>query len=157
YALVLRGHTGPVHRIGFSPDSSRVLTAADKTARIWDAVRGEPLAVLKGALHPDVVQAVAKSATRSAEKDDYRNTPFSQEQIARYQAERMAHQRTHMENEILGELSHGEFSPDGRSVVTVSRDAPVVVEVKGSGAGSQPATEELPHVPVRIFEATAGN
>jgi WD40 repeat protein len=156
HALLLQGHTGPVGMIRFSPDGSRVLTAADTKARIWDAVSGESVTVLKPVLHPEVVQAINKYATRSAEETDYRNTPFSQEQIARYRAERIAHMRARMESEILGGLTQAEFSPDGRSVVTVSRDAPVVLEAKGAGPGSQRASEELPHVPVRIFEATTG-
>jgi WD40 repeat protein len=61
-----------------------------------------------------------------------------------------------MEAEIRGYLSDAEFSADGRFVLTVSRDAPVVREVKGSGAASQPANEELPYIPVRIFEANSG-
>ncbi len=44
---VLR-HEGPVWRVAFSPDSSRVATAsADRTARVWDLAGGEPV-VLRG-------------------------------------------------------------------------------------------------------------
>jgi WD40 repeat protein len=44
-ALVLRGHTGPIVDVSFSPDGSRIATAsADQTARIWNADgTGEPL------------------------------------------------------------------------------------------------------------------
>ena len=45
---VLKGHEGPLERADFSPDGSRVITAArDGTARIWDAVSGEQHVVLQ--------------------------------------------------------------------------------------------------------------
>jgi WD40 repeat protein len=51
---VLAGHKGPVLRVAFSPDGSRIVTAsADKTARVWDAATGEALIVLRG--HDDIV------------------------------------------------------------------------------------------------------
>jgi WD40 repeat protein len=47
--VVLRGHTGPVTSVRFSPDGSLAATASrDATARIWDARTGAPLHVLRG-------------------------------------------------------------------------------------------------------------
>lgn len=43
-ALVLRGHTDPVHDQVFSPDGKRIATAAnDETIRIWDTATGQEL------------------------------------------------------------------------------------------------------------------
>ena len=44
----------------FSPDGTRVVTASDdKTARLWDAATGAPIAVLSG--HEDAVWSAAFS------------------------------------------------------------------------------------------------
>jgi WD40 repeat protein len=46
--LVLRGHKDGLHGASFSPNGSRIVTAAeDKTARVWDAANGRELAVLQ--------------------------------------------------------------------------------------------------------------
>jgi WD40 repeat protein len=48
-SAVLQGHTAPLRAAVFSPDGQRVLTASnDRTARIWDARTGQPVAVLQG-------------------------------------------------------------------------------------------------------------
>jgi serine/threonine protein kinase/WD40 repeat protein len=45
----LRGHRARISDVQFSPDGRRVLTAsADGTARMWDAVSGAPLGVMRG-------------------------------------------------------------------------------------------------------------
>jgi WD40 repeat protein len=54
----LRGHTGFVHHLAFSPDGSMLATASfDKTIKIWDAETGKELSTLKG--HTDHVYCVA--------------------------------------------------------------------------------------------------
>ena len=40
--LELRGHTGAVRSVGFSPDGTRIVSGSeDKTIRIWDANTGD--------------------------------------------------------------------------------------------------------------------
>src|SRR6516225_4546028 len=53
WRFALGGHASPVTSAAFSPDGSRIVTASeDKTARIWDAVSGKEIAVLRGHLTP---------------------------------------------------------------------------------------------------------
>lgn len=45
--LILFGHTGFVSCVSYSSDSLRLLSSDDKTARLWDAITGQPLSVIK--------------------------------------------------------------------------------------------------------------
>ena len=48
--LELKGQTGRVDSVSFSPDGTRILTGSwDKTARVWDARTGQLLLELSGA------------------------------------------------------------------------------------------------------------
>src|SRR6266852_5992098 len=56
----LKGHTGWVGAVAFSPDGKLLATAsADKTGKLWDVESGEVKATLSG--HTDCVCAVAFS------------------------------------------------------------------------------------------------
>jgi WD40 repeat protein/DNA-binding SARP family transcriptional activator len=58
--LTLAGHTGEVWGVTYSPDGDHLATAGeDKTARIWDARRGDELLTLTG--HTDAVNRLAYS------------------------------------------------------------------------------------------------
>jgi WD40 repeat protein/predicted Ser/Thr protein kinase len=58
--LTLKGHSGRVAGVAYSPDGRRLASAgADETVRVWDAVSGHELLVLKG--HASTVRAVAFS------------------------------------------------------------------------------------------------
>ncbi len=47
--LELKGHTGEVTSVAFSPDGTRIVTGSeDQTAKVWDARTGTPLLELKG-------------------------------------------------------------------------------------------------------------
>src|SRR5262249_498945 len=47
--LTLRGHTGAVWCVQYSPDGTRLATASnDRTAAIWDAATGKKLLTLRG-------------------------------------------------------------------------------------------------------------
>jgi WD40 repeat protein/tRNA A-37 threonylcarbamoyl transferase component Bud32 len=56
----LRGHTGPILAVAYSPDGQRIVTgSADHTAKVWDAARGKELLTLRG--HTEPVKSVAFS------------------------------------------------------------------------------------------------
>src|SRR5262245_19423422 len=56
----LKGHSGWVGAVAFSPDGQRLATAsADHTVKVWDAVSRKLLVTLEG--HKDIVCSTASS------------------------------------------------------------------------------------------------
>ena len=112
--LAVLEHDGAVVAASFSPDGSRIVTASDdKTARVWDARTGEPLAkplqhqgwVAAASFSPDSSRIVTASLDKTARVWDARTG----EPLARP----LQHQ---------GPVSAASFSPDGSRIVTASLD-----------------------------------
>jgi WD40 repeat protein/serine/threonine protein kinase len=58
--LTLKGHTGWVTSLGYSPDGNRIVSGSlDKSLKVWDAVTGKETLTLKG--HSATVNSVAYS------------------------------------------------------------------------------------------------
>ena len=79
--LELKGHTGGVISVSFSPDGTRIVTGSgDQTAKVWDARTGTALLELKGhtgrvssvTFSPDGTRIVTGSEDRTAKVWDAR-------------------------------------------------------------------------------------
>src|SRR5262249_23766284 len=116
--LTLRGHEGDVLFAAFSRDGKRVVTGSlDNTARIWDAITGEQIAVLSG--HEKFLRSAAFSPDGAlVVTASFDNTARIWEAAT---GKEIAVQRVG----INGLAGVAKFSPDGTRVITVSEDLTV--------------------------------
>jgi small GTP-binding protein len=111
---VLRGHTGRINRIAWSPDGRRLASASrDKTIRIWDVERGECTTMLRE--HEDWCTSVAWSPDGGRlARDSYGNTVCIWDAAT---GETLAMLRGHTEA-----VTCVTWSPDGRRLASGSFD-----------------------------------
>jgi WD40 repeat protein len=126
--LTLKGHTGTVYSVGFSPDGRRIVTGGsyDNTAKVWDAASGRETLTLKG--HGNTVRCVSFSP------DGQRILTGSDDHTARVWD--AASGRLLLTLRLKGHtrsLTAVSFSPDGRRIVTGSYDNTVKVWDAASG------------------------
>ena len=117
--LTLKGHTGSVLSIAFSPDGKRIVTgSSDKTVRVWDAVTAQELLTLKG--HTVAVVAVAFSP------DGSRIVTGSSDKTVRVWDAVTAQELLTLKGHTVAVVAVA-FSPDGSRIVTGSSDKTVRV------------------------------
>jgi WD40 repeat protein len=107
----------------FSPDGQRLVTASvDKTARVWDAITGQPLTeplkhegpLVSVSFSPDGQRVV--TACSANERDAYEGPGYARV----WDAATGRSLTEHLRHEAL--VSSARFSPDGKRVVTASFD-----------------------------------
>ena len=123
--LALKGHSGLVTSVAFSPDGTRIVTGSwDHTAKVWDAATGRELHTLKG--HDKYVWSVAFSP------DGQRIVTGSHDHDVRVWDTSSGKMnfilRAHTDH-VRGVA----FSPDGTRIVTCSDDRTAKLWEAGTG------------------------
>jgi len=123
----LPGHNGTVNSVAYSPDGSRIATAAaDSTLRILDARTGEQIMALQG--HADGVNSVAYS------NDGARIVTASDDNTLRVWDAISGKHLLSLEGH-LDSANSAVFSPDGSKIASTARDN--TVRIWDSRTGKQ--------------------
>jgi WD40 repeat protein/tRNA A-37 threonylcarbamoyl transferase component Bud32 len=156
----LRGHQASVHFLAYGQDGRRVVTAGENSARLWDATPNfSPLHALRldrgsardAVYSPDGKRVVASTTRKDAVLWDPATgtrTPLRPERNLGVLP---------LPDEMFGEVNQVAFSPDGRRVLTLAADEPARLSLNPSLGGLlRPHYAEVPHRPVRLWDAATG-
>jgi WD40 repeat protein/serine/threonine protein kinase len=115
----LKGHSGMVASVAFSPDGKRLASAsADKTVKVWETATGHETLTLKG--HTDLVASVAFSP------DGKRLASASADKTVKVWETATGHETLTLKGHTNW-VESVTFSPDGNRLVSASRDGTVRV------------------------------
>jgi WD40 repeat protein len=120
--LTLKGHTGEVNGVAFSPDGRRLASASGGELKVWDALTGQDILTLKG--HSMTVGGVAFSpdGKRLASAEGKGGKPGEVKLWDAWTGQELQTLKGH----IKGVLSVA-FSPDGKRLASTGWDSIVKV------------------------------
>jgi eukaryotic-like serine/threonine-protein kinase len=148
----LKGHTGPVLSVAFSPDGKRIVSGGwdtlevswNSTLKIWDATSGQKTLTLKG--HAGPVESVAFSPDGkqivSGGSGLFRTSKFGSRRIQGLLSEALKVWDATSGQEMLTLTGHAgpvesvAFSPDGKRIVSGSEDNTLKIWDATSGQGT---------------------